>query len=167
MAHENDLTPLSARPADLHRVVKERRLLLGRSQADVAADAGVALRTVQRLERGDPMSADTILRVERVLLFQRGTLVPAWRMKGAILSGAVGPRMREQRRARGLTLTQAAEWSRCSAATLSRLERGLLGEVGHWDERITSDLIGILGFISRQRFEDWITGHAPAPRRST
>lgn len=166
MAHRNDLTPRSARPAGLHVVAAARRALLGRTQSEIAAAAGVKARTLQRLERGEAVAADTILRVERALGLQAGTLVPEWSVQGPSSARALGPRMRELRRERGVTLTEAAEWSGRSASTLSRLERGVLGEVDPWDPRINRRLIEILGFRDEERFEDWASGYGPAPRPS-
>lgn len=164
MAYKNTLTPLSARPPDLHLAVRAQRERLHKSRRQLAEDANVSLRTVQRLERGDAVSADAILRVERALELAPATLVPAWRTGDAALSGAIGPRLREQRRAMRLTLTQLAEYSGMSAATLSRLERGLLGNIDSHDDRIGQAMIDNLNFKNRAHFDAWVEGRIPSPR---
>lgn len=163
MAKQNPFTPRSARPSNLHEVVKELRKKQRKTTAALAAEADVSVRTIQRMEAGEPTSADTILRVEKALLLAPGTLVERWETGETILSAGIGPRMRELRRKRRVTITQAAGYSRLSVAMLSRLERGLLGDL-HWEELpINFNLIRLLGFSSRDQFEEWVEGKMRAP----
>lgn len=57
----------SAILADLGSRLERRRLDLGLTQAALAAEAGVAKRTVERVESGGSAQLDTLLRILRVL----------------------------------------------------------------------------------------------------
>lgn len=163
MAPRNNLTSRAARPDDLHRKVTAARETRGLSKAELAASANVSLRTVQRLERGEGVSADKILRIERALGLDRGTLVPGWDTRASVLSDAMGPRVRELRRSFGHTSKDMAEAIEMSVSTLSRLENGLLGDVDRWDPRIVSALVWRY-FLTRRHFDDWVEGNGPTPR---
>jgi len=163
MAPRNNLTSRAARPDDLHRKVTAARETRGLSKAELAASASVSVRTVQRLERGEGASADRILRIERALGLDRGTLVPGWDTRASVLSDAMGPRVRELRRSFGHTSKDMAEAMEMSVSTLSRLENGLLGDVDRWDPRIVSALVWRY-FLTRRHFDDWVEGNGPTPR---
>lgn len=97
--------------------LRSRRERLRLTQAELAAAAGVASKTVQRAERGGAISDDSARRIGEAL-----------RSAGGVRSTASVPpgrRFRERRRARGLTLEELGRCLSVSAAQLSRFERGL------------------------------------------
>ena len=116
----------------------------------------MSVRTIQRLENGTPVSADKILRVERALGLAGGTLVPDWNIQASFGSNTIGPRLRERRRELRLTLKDVVDGTGLSVATLSRLERGLLGDIHHEDPPINSVLIKNLDFWNWDRYEKWV-----------
>ncbi len=163
MAPRNDFTPRAARPDDLHLKVTAARETQGLSKAELATKAAISLRTVQRLERGERVSADKILRIEKALGLGRGTLVPAWDTRTTVLSDAIGPRIRELRRSFGDTSKDVAGALGISVSTLSRLETGLLGDVDHWDRGIVAGLVWRY-FQTGRHFNDWVEGHGATPQ---
>ena len=69
MAHNIDFdsAPLGAIEAELGRRLEGARLAANVSQAELAAAAGISRRTVTRLENGEGVSLDTLIRVMRAL----------------------------------------------------------------------------------------------------
>jgi transcriptional regulator with XRE-family HTH domain len=59
--------PIEALQADLGQRLVRLRLARNVNQHDLARDAGVSRRTVTRLENGESVSLDTLLRVMRAL----------------------------------------------------------------------------------------------------
>lgn len=136
---------------------------MGFSQADVADKAGIGKRTVQRIEAGAMPDADTVWRLERCLQFEPGSLVPGWKLAGSLHLGSVGARIRERRRACGHSLKQLGEWIGMSAASLSRLERGVSRFIEDWDPVVNRNLAHILGFRNEDHLQEWLAGECKDP----
>ena len=69
MAHNitSKVLPIEAIEAEIGRQLESARLSANISQAELAAEAGVSRRTITRLEKGDGVSVNTLLRVMRAL----------------------------------------------------------------------------------------------------
>ena len=156
MPQKNLLSPAACRPAELGERVRTRRKERGYTQAQVALDAKIGRRTLQRIEAGAPPAADTVWRLELCLGFPPGSLVPGWDPSGSLHFKSVGARIRERRRAFKMSLVQLARASGKSVAALSRFERGVPYVAEAWDPFVNWDLIVALRFISEERFDDWV-----------
>jgi transcriptional regulator with XRE-family HTH domain len=99
----------------------------GLTQSELAAAAGLTRRTIHRAENGAEMSRDTLSRLERALDLPTGSLVGD--LGGTTYAARFGARLRDARRATGESLETVAGALSTSAATLSRLERGLIADV--------------------------------------
>jgi transcriptional regulator with XRE-family HTH domain len=62
-----ELAPISALEAEIGRRLAASRLAENLSQAQLAEEAGVARRTITRLENGEGVSLETLIRVMRAL----------------------------------------------------------------------------------------------------
>ena len=112
MAYKIDyaLAPIGDVEADLGRRLEEVRLGRNMSQAQLAEEAGVSLRTITRLANGQGISLDTFLRVMRALGL-------VGRLADLLPDPSVRPidRVRlkghERKRARPATRPAAEEWT--------------------------------------------------------
>lgn len=150
--------------------VAAARSRLGLTKSELATKAGLAPRTVTRIEAGAPMSSESKLALEHAL----GLLPPT--AEGGDDAGrdmsdvAIGRRLRDLRRARGslplshlgyarepLRLARLA-WmlGNVTEATLSRIERGLYRPRGGWPDFITDDYALALGFACAKDLGDEI-----------
>ncbi len=150
--------------------VAEARSRLGLTKSELASKAGLAPRTVTRVEAGSPLSSESKLALEHAL----GLLPPT--AEGSDDAGrdmsdvAIGRRLRDLRRARGslplthlgharepLSLARLA-WmlGNVTEATLSRIERGLCRPRGGWPDFITDDYALALGFACAKDLGDEI-----------
>lgn len=68
----------------LSQFAKELRELHGWSQEALAETANVSLRTIQRIERGKPMSVETLAAVSRAFELERRVLLNAATMNALI-----------------------------------------------------------------------------------
>ena len=66
-----DIAPSEQIEAALSRQIQRIRLARNVTQAALAAEAGVSLRTIRRLEKGEGVSLDTFIRVLTALGLQR------------------------------------------------------------------------------------------------
>jgi transcriptional regulator with XRE-family HTH domain len=112
MAHKTSYSslPNASIEADLGRRLQEIRLGRNISQAQLAAEAGVARRTITRLESGGGVSLETFIRVLRALgLLDRLTeLLPDTSVRPI---EEVRGRGRRQQRARPDTGKAPARWT--------------------------------------------------------
>ena len=94
------LTPDAAVLEELGRRLSRHRLNRNQSQAEVAREAGVSLRTLVRMEQGQPSTLINLIRVLRALdlLDNVEALVPAQGPSPLQMLGLEG---RERRRASG------------------------------------------------------------------
>ncbi|WP_353467652.1 helix-turn-helix domain-containing protein [Sphingomonas faeni] len=138
--------------------VAEARSRLGLTKRGLASKAGLAPRTVSRIEAGAPVSSETQLALEIAL----GLLPPSaeddndgGRDTGNV---AIGRRLRDLRRARGsLPLSHLAFiLGNVSEASLSRIERGLCRPRRGWADLLTDDYARTLGFASAKDLGDEI-----------
>jgi transcriptional regulator with XRE-family HTH domain len=69
MAHNEPIQglPVAAVEAEIGRRLESARLAANVSQAELAAEAGVSRRTITRLESGEGVSVNTLIRVLRAL----------------------------------------------------------------------------------------------------
>jgi len=69
MAHNDQLSawPAEAIEAEIGRRLEAARLAANISQAELAAEAGVSRRTITRLESGEGVSVNTLIRILRAL----------------------------------------------------------------------------------------------------
>ena len=114
------------------------RIATGLSRVALARAAGVAPRTLARIERGEQRPVPATLRaLARALGRDVGDLAPGWDRdeEERVTSGAVAPGLglRALRRRAGLSLAAAATAAGVSPSTLSRFERGL-----HAPRRLTA-----------------------------
>lgn len=125
MPSANLMTPRSKAPRNLGCQLREWRLEQGMTQSELAARAGLSLKTVQRLERGARPSADSAKRLECALDLPDDLLAPDWDLPPSPVESDYGARVRARRRALGLSQEGVALAAGVSAATLSRFERGI------------------------------------------
>jgi transcriptional regulator with XRE-family HTH domain len=161
MSQPNLRCPPGRRPSDIGERIKQQRQRLSISQAQLARDAGIGKRTIQRVEAGAMPAADTVWRLERCLQFEPGSLVPGWKLAGSLHSGSVGARIRERRQACGISLRVLSEWVGISASSLSRLERGVSRSMEEWD--LNRHVAWNLGFQSEDHLHEWLAGECKDP----
>ena len=118
-------TPRSRAPRDLGPQLRGWRLEQGISQADLARLAGLSRKTIQRIESGHLLSADTAIRIERALDLPEESVAPDWSLPPSPVESDYGSRVRARRRALGMSLEELALATGVSAATVSRFERGI------------------------------------------
>jgi transcriptional regulator with XRE-family HTH domain len=112
MAPNNDFSvaPIAAIEAEIGRRLEALRLAANVSQAEVAAEAGISRRTMTRLENGEGVSLDTLIRVMRAL----GV---AGRLEALLTPPEVRPverirrKGRQRQRARPSARSTPAEWT--------------------------------------------------------
>ena len=101
MAFNNDFTVATSRQIEiaLCKRLEEIRLSRNMTQEHMAAEAGVSLRTVGRLEKGQGVSMDTFIRVLKALRIQQNleALLPDLSVRPI---ERIGVRSAERRRAR-------------------------------------------------------------------
>lgn len=124
MARVNDLTPIKGRPSGVGTALLSARCGRGMTQGELAEAAGLALKTVQRAERGAP-SVDTLWRLGIALDLPFDALTPGWTLPSCPHAAGPGAKFRERRRWRRLTLATMGRDLEISPAELSRFERGL------------------------------------------
>lgn len=117
-------------PQCLGDVIATVRKGAGLARIDLASAAGIAPRTLARIERGAQRPSPPTLRaVAAALGLRLGQLAPLWAEDEGerVISGAVAPgvAVRVLRIRRGLTQADVAAAAKISVATLSRFERGL------------------------------------------
>jgi transcriptional regulator with XRE-family HTH domain len=126
--------------------VGEARSQLGLTKSGLALKAGLAPRTVSRIEAGATVASESKLALENAL----GLLPAAAQDRGDagrdMRDVAVGRRLRDLRRAREISLSDLAYTLNVSEASLSRAERGRCRPRGGWVELITDDYALALGF---------------------
>lgn len=116
-------------PSDLGARIRAARC--ARSRAAFAGDAGIAARTLARIERGQQRPTPTTLgRIAVVMGRSLEELAPAWGRdeEERVRSGEIAPgvAVRHFRSKASLTLVELGRASGISASLLSRFERGLL-----------------------------------------
>jgi transcriptional regulator with XRE-family HTH domain len=137
--------------------VAEARSRLGLTKSELASKAGLAARTVSRIEAGDPVSSESRLALERAL-----GLLPSIAEDGDdqgrdMSDVAIGRRLRDLRRARNLSLSDLVYiLGNGSEASLSRVERGHCRPRGGWIELLSDDYALTLGFTCAKELGDEI-----------
>ncbi len=103
-------TTSGALRAELGTRMARQRLARNVTQAALAEDAGIALRTLRRLEAGEPTSLDSALRVAIALGLAEGLMssIPAQEIRPI---ERVQSRGRERRRARPKTPASEEPWA--------------------------------------------------------
>lgn len=112
MASNTDFSsaPIREVEAEIGRRLEALRLAQNVSQAELAAEAGISRRTVTRLEAGEGISLDTLIRVMRALGI-------AGRLDALITPPEVRPierirlKGRQRQRARPASRSQPTEWT--------------------------------------------------------
>jgi transcriptional regulator with XRE-family HTH domain len=138
--------------------VVEARSRLGLTKSALASKAGLAARTVSRVEGGDRVSSESKFALEHAL----GLLPPTVEVgddAGLDMSDvSIGRRLRDLRRARGsLPLSNLAFiLGNISEASLSRIERGLCRPRRGWLDLLTDDYARTLGFACAKNLGDEI-----------
>lgn len=118
-------------PAGAGVKLKAARIGAGRSRREIAEAAGVAPRTLARIERGEQLPRwPTLDRLCGALGIDPYLVAPRWSADAYDVPtdpGAVpGLGLRALRRKRGLSMEALSEASGVSVSTFSRFERGLL-----------------------------------------
>jgi transcriptional regulator with XRE-family HTH domain len=112
MAHTVDyeLASIDALQADLGHRLEQLRLGRNISQHDLARQAGVSRRTITRLETGQSVSLDTLLRVMRALglIGRVATLLPDPEVRPI---DRVRLKTKERRRARPKQAARTTPWT--------------------------------------------------------
>ena len=106
------------------RCARERRIIIGMTQAELAAATGLRRETIYRLERGRVAHADTIARVAAALGVKVGEFIEAGDNHSPLHGHPDCTPIRDRRRELGLTLAECASAAGVSVTTLSRFERG-------------------------------------------
>ncbi|MDQ0838855.1 helix-turn-helix domain-containing protein [Sphingomonas faeni] len=150
--------------------VAKARSRLGLTKRELASKAGLAPRTVTRIEAGAPVSSESKLALEHAL----GLLPPTGEVGGDadrdMSDVAIGRRLRDLRRARGsLPLTYlghareplplshlACMLGNLTEASLSRIERGVCRPRQGWSDFLTDDYAKTLGFACAKDLGDEI-----------
>lgn len=132
MRHEERI-PFQRRhlPAGIGTALRGRRVERGLSRRDVAGSAGIAARTLARIERdAQAPTWKTLEAVCDALEISTSVVAPRWSRDASDLPEDAqlvpGLGLRALRRKRGMTLASLAKASGVSAATISRFERGLV-----------------------------------------
>jgi transcriptional regulator with XRE-family HTH domain len=105
-----ELAPIDEIEAELGRRLESARLAANISQAGLAAEAGVSRRTITRIENGEGVSVETLIRIMRALRL-------AGRLDGLLPEPGIRPieriRMkgRQRQRARSSSGTPGGEWA--------------------------------------------------------
>ena len=118
-------------PSGVGVKLMEARKEAGRSREDVAAAAGIAMRTLARIERDQQKPLwPTLKRLCDELAVSDYSVAPRWSSdQDEVLTDpaiAPGVGLRALRRERGVSMAQLAKASGVNIATFSRFERGLL-----------------------------------------
>jgi transcriptional regulator with XRE-family HTH domain len=136
--------------------VAEARSRLGLAKSELALKAGLAPRTVSRIEAGDLASSESRLALEHAL----GLLPPTAEDgddAGRKSDVAIGRRLRDLRHARDVSLSDLAYiLGNVSEASLSRVERGRCRPRGGWIELLSDDYALTLGFACAKHLGDEI-----------
>jgi transcriptional regulator with XRE-family HTH domain len=134
------------------------RLRLGLTKRGLASKAGLAPRTVARIEAGDPVSSESKLALEHALGLLPPTADDGDDAGRDMSDVAIGRRLRDLRRARGsIPLSDLAFiLGNVSEASLSRMERGLCRPRRGWSDLLTDDYARILGFACAKDLGDEI-----------
>ncbi|MBX7536650.1 helix-turn-helix domain-containing protein [Qipengyuania sp. GH1] len=134
--------------------VRQQREAAGLSRIELAADAGIGPRTLARIERGDQLPAEkTLRRISHALQVSIGLLAPHWAADDLerIQAGTehLGVGLRQIRKSQQISLAEAAAFAGISVSTLSRFERGFIGEGSLAKLRRADDrLVERLTFVS-------------------
>lgn len=104
--------PIAGVVARVGSRVRAHRLEHNRTQGDVATEAGVSKRTVERLEAGDSVQLDSFLRILRALglLGNLDTLLPA-PIKSPLSQVDLGERPRRRASPRSDTPPDPSGWT--------------------------------------------------------
>lgn len=150
------LFPVTAVPDGFGGMLRDARVARRWSQERLALRSGLDRRTVGRLERGAPPTADSVFRLAHALELDPWELVPGWPEWHQVDVPGVGPRTRKRRRELGLSLAAVAAAAGVSDATLSRRERGVSGD--DWPDALLSRLAVALGFADADAYRRYCSG---------
>lgn len=156
MSWANFRTPRQAVPKNLGEAVRKRRREAKWTQARLAAETGVSLKTVQRIERTGRASVETVDRIAQAFGLEIVSLVEGWRPTRK----SFGARVRAKRIARGITIRELADHFGVNECKWSRMERDL-GPVDcndFWRGLIDPDLARYLGFMTPEPLMVYLAG---------
>ncbi len=116
---------------DIAEILKGARLRAGLSRRDAADAAGIASKTIARIERGEQKPTwETLDRLCEVMDFSASTVASQWVSddidRPVYSQSTPGPGFRLLRQSRGMTLVGLSKASGVSVSTLSRFERCLV-----------------------------------------
>lgn len=150
-SHRDTIFPRSAAPHDIGVKIRAARTTRHWSQERLAQKVGVTRYTIMRIESGRHVpTSHLVYDLEEVL--DLAPLVPSWPEPLRPADACYGPRIRQVRRAAGVTAAEAARVAGVSPATFSRFEAGATIEavMGRFEERgegVRSDALArLLGF---------------------
>ncbi len=138
--------------------VAKGRSRLGLTKRELASRAGLAPRTVTRIEAGAPVSSESKLALQHALGLLPPTAEGGDDADRDMSDVAIGRRLRDLRRARGPLRLALLAWmlGNVTEATLSRIERGLCRPRVGWSDFITDDYALALGFACAKDLGDEI-----------